>query len=148
MLGTVGAEILDQHIALVEKVVKEAVAFGVSNVERQGTLIAIAGKEICGLSAKEGGAPAARVVALARAFDLDDLRAEIAEDLSAERTGQNARSIENAQPVQCGRWIDGYHQHIQDTGTVEDERFCHSWMREAVCPFVSREGRTGGTDDG
>ena len=66
-------------------------------------LAAIAGMEIGGAeiaavaAGDEGRTPVARVVARLRAFDLDNIGAEIGEQLPAPRTGEDAGEFENAQ---------------------------------------------------
>ena len=45
----------------------------------------------------EGGAPAAGIVAGAFALDLDDVGAEVGEDLARPRPGENAGEFEDAQ---------------------------------------------------
>ena len=44
--------------------------------------------------------PGARVVALARLFDLDDARAHVGEQHRAVRAGQHAREVENGDSVE------------------------------------------------
>jgi len=51
----------------------------------------------------EGWAPGAGIVAVARALDLDDVGAQISEDLSGPGAGQNAGKFEYAQSSQGAR---------------------------------------------
>jgi hypothetical protein len=51
----------------------------------------------------EGRAPGAGIVAAPGAFDLDDVGAEIGEDLSGPGAGQNAGKFEDAQSSQGAR---------------------------------------------
>jgi hypothetical protein len=50
------------------------------------------------LSRDEGWAPVARIIADTRPLNLDDLCAEIREQLSGPRSGENAGKFENADP--------------------------------------------------
>src|SRR5439155_10751773 len=85
------------------EVIEELQPVRLAQIERDGLLVAIAGKVVRAEFADKRRAPAARVVAGAGPFDLDDLGAEIAEQLAAERTSQDARDIENAKVGKRGR---------------------------------------------
>src|SRR5581483_1458822 len=67
-------------------------------IERHRLLPSIDGEEVGADAVDEGRAQAARFVAAARLFDLDDARAGVGEHLGAERSGEDAREIgdENA----------------------------------------------------
>ena len=94
-LGHAGTEALDGDVALGCQAMGESAAFGLLEVDDHAALVAV--------DAEEDGAelvflerrPAAGFVAQAEGFDLDDVRAEIAQRLRAERAGENAREIQH-----------------------------------------------------
>ena len=65
VFGTIGAEIFDKDIAAVKQIVEELAPFGLSDVERERALIAIARKEIGGEGPLKGWAPTAGIIAAA-----------------------------------------------------------------------------------
>src|SRR5262249_4438146 len=65
-------------------------------VEGDGPLVAVAGQEVGAERAEVGRPPLARLVALAGPLHLDDVGAEVAEHLAAERAGQDARGVQDA----------------------------------------------------
>src|SRR5262249_32091237 len=83
-------------------------------VERDAALVAVA-REVVGAQGRQTGQrqewrpPGTRLVAGAGALDLDDLRAEVAEHLSAERSSQHARGVQHAQPGQRRPMLFGHH---------------------------------------
>ena len=66
-------------------------------IEGDALLVAVDAEEI-GAPAADERLPRPGVVAVARVFDLDDLGAHVAEEHGAERTGEDAGEIEDAQP--------------------------------------------------
>src|SRR5207247_2261912 len=94
--GAVGTEVLQEDVAAFDKAAKEALPLRTGEVDGDGALAAVARKVIGAESAEERRAPFARLVAIAGALDLDDVRAEVAEDLSAERAGEHARGVQDA----------------------------------------------------
>ncbi len=106
-----GAEILDQHVGLVEEPLEDgAVGLGLE-VERDRLLAAVDRGEI-GRFAVAEGTVFARVVALARRLDLDHARAHLGHQHGAIGPGEDARQIddENARKRPCGGHRDAFHR--------------------------------------
>jgi aminoglycoside phosphotransferase family enzyme/predicted kinase len=100
-VGAGGFEVFQKHIAAPHQLLKEPYAFGLGEVEGDGTLVAVAREIVRAERTDERWAPAARLVAAAGPFDLDDLGPEVAEDLPTERGGQHPRCIQDAD---SGQW--------------------------------------------
>src|SRR5262249_35148637 len=71
----------------------------VLEVERDALLAAIDECEVERAAVEEGAERARRITAAA-ALDLDHARTELAEQHGAERTGENARQVEDEDPVE------------------------------------------------
>src|SRR5262249_7230799 len=97
-------EVLDHGVALGDKAPGQRLAGRLRDVDGDRALVAVGG-EVVGalgrvlavLAAEVGRAPFARVVAGAGPLDLDHVGAEVAEELRAGRTGEDARHVEDAQ---------------------------------------------------
>src|SRR5574337_1204155 len=81
-------KVLDDHIAASRKFTGKGEAAFVFEVEREALLVAIAAQVIGRLPAKKRRPPVARLIADARAFDLDDLSAQVAQHHRAVRSRQ------------------------------------------------------------
>ena len=82
-------------------------ALGPRHVDGNGSLVAAGGEIVAALPVvlsvgilQEGWSPAADLVAGSRAFDFDDVGAEVTQDLSARRRRQNPAEIEHANTCQ------------------------------------------------
>ena len=102
-----GLEVLDQNIAVRHEFLRESLAFRRAEVDGDRALVAVSAGVIGALArllalviALIGWREAARIVPAARALHLDHFRAEIAEDLRAMRSGQDAREIEYLNSVE------------------------------------------------
>src|SRR5262245_17393832 len=95
-----GTEILDDDIALLGKRMKQLDSYALSQVESYAALVPIARKIISAERTCKRRAPRPGLIAGARPLDFNHLGAQICQDLTAKRTGQYARSINNAYPVQ------------------------------------------------
>ena len=80
--------------------VEDRAPFGLLEVERDAFLVAVDAEEVRALALEKRRAPRARVVALARLFDLDDARAHVGEQHRAIRARQHARQVENRDSVE------------------------------------------------
>ncbi|MNR04670.1 hypothetical protein D3C85_1206500 [compost metagenome] len=97
-------EVLDQHIRLRCQLAHQALALGLGEVDGQRTLVAV-GRQVVGSLAgvlavgvlKEGRPPGARIIAAARALDLDHFGAEVGEYLPGPGPGQHSRQIQHPQ---------------------------------------------------
>ena len=95
-------EILDQHVRARRELAHDAAPFLALEIELDRALAAIGSVEIGGSEMAavgrldEGRSPAAGVVSGALAFDLDDVGAEIGQNLPRPRTCQNAGKFEHA----------------------------------------------------
>ena len=117
-----GLVVLEQDIALRDHPPGQALTLRRCQVDRDRALVAVRRVEIdavveqffavCVL--QEGRAPAAHIVAGAGTLDLDDVGAEVGQDLGRRRPGQDAGQVENAESFQrtghagfqsgCGAW--------------------------------------------
>src|SRR5581483_4718320 len=70
-----GAEVLDEHVGVRDEPREDRAPLGPLEVERDALLVAVDAHEVRALPVHERWSPGARVVALARLFDLDDARA-------------------------------------------------------------------------
>jgi hypothetical protein len=95
-------EVFHQDVALRDQLPRDRLALRLRDVERDRALVAVDPDEIGALlGARHGGRrETARVVAAARLFDLDHVGAKVGQHLRAGRPGQNARQIEDFQPLQ------------------------------------------------
>src|SRR6202030_526913 len=102
-------EILDQHVGARYQLPDDALAVGRGEIGLDRALAAIGAVKIGGAEMTavgrldEGRAPGAGIVAGARALDLDDVSAEIGEQLAGPRTGQNPGQLQYAQTSQRTR---------------------------------------------
>ena len=102
-----GLEVLDQNIAVRHEFLRESLAFRRAEVDGDRALVAVSARVIGALArllalviALIGWREAARIVPAAGALHLDHFRAEIAEDLRAMRSGQDAREIKYLNSVE------------------------------------------------
>src|SRR5262249_29636685 len=76
------------------QLIKEVQPFRLGEIERQSTFVAIARKIVGAQGPEERRPPGTGVISLAWPFHLEDLGAQIAQDLTAQRSRQDARSIQ------------------------------------------------------
>ena len=107
LLRALGAEVLDEYVRLSEQSVEDLAALGLRHVQRERALRAVARKEVGGKVAEEGRTPAAGVVSLAGAFELDDVGTQIGEELPAERPREHPCRIEHPHARQRRNRIAG-----------------------------------------
>jgi hypothetical protein len=92
-----GLEVLDDDMGAPCQPFDERRPFGLREIDGDGALVAVGGKEIGGVAALKKRRPeGARLVALARLFDLQNLGAQIAQDLRGPRSRQHAAQIEDS----------------------------------------------------
>ena len=94
-----GPEILDHDVGLLEQLVHDLLAVGLGEVERDALLAAIEGHEEMAFAVRTAGprtGALARVVAAVGILDLDDLGSHVRKDLRAERAGDHARKVDDA----------------------------------------------------
>ena len=109
-------EVLNNDLTFSGKFANQFSAFGLRKVDRYRTLVAVGGEVIGGVALRairmrgEGRTPGARVVSRARLFNLDDVGAQIAENLRRPRPSEHAGKIE--------------HAHAGEAG-LRDGRVCH-----------------------
>ncbi len=94
-----GAVILDQHIALADQPRQHLAPLGRAQIEGDRPLVAVIGGEIPAQPVAYGALMAHRI-ALAGRFHLDDVGAHIGEQHRAERAGEDAGEVENANSAQ------------------------------------------------
>ena len=99
-------EILDQHVAAGQQAPDQGLALAAGDVDRDRALVAV-GAEIVGalrgralLALDVGRPPFAGVVAGTRPLDLDDVGAEVAQQLRAARARQDPGQVQHANPSQ------------------------------------------------
>ena len=99
-------EVLDEHIAVFDQIADQLLALGLGNVAGQRTLVAVGAQVIRRLGRvmafavfQKGRAPAARVVARPRSFDLDHVSPQIGQVLGTPRTGQHARQVKDSDAI-------------------------------------------------
>ena len=93
-------EILDDDVGGAREIQHDLAGFGMREIERQARLARVDPDEVRGLIGPAGfhlRVAASRVVAFARALDLDHARAQIGEQPCAVRAGQHAREVENGE---------------------------------------------------
>jgi hypothetical protein len=103
-------EIFDDDVGLAAEIADDAPAVGRGEVDGDRLLAAIAAEIVSGFGRvapvrvlQKRRPPAARVVAAARLFDLDDLGAEVGEQLRAPRAGKHARQIDDGKMSERSR---------------------------------------------
>ena len=80
--------------------------FRIRKIECNRLFVAVARKVIGAQIAQERRTPHSRFVAAFGVFDLDDFRAEVAQDLATKRPRQNARRIEDSNSRQRPATVD------------------------------------------
>src|SRR5258708_2163243 len=104
-------EVLDQHIGLRRKLTHDAFAVLALEIAFDRALatvgrVEIGSAEIALLAFDERRSPSARIVTGLLALDLDDVRAEVGEQLSGPRAGENAGQFQHANAGQrAWLWI-------------------------------------------
>src|SRR6185436_2625962 len=88
-------EIFDEDVRLRDQLVEHRATLRFLEIERDAFFIPVNTQVVRALAAEKRRTPRTRVVALAGLLDLDDARAEIAEQHCAIRSREHARQIEN-----------------------------------------------------
>ena len=88
-------EVLDHDVGRGDEPSDEGHAFGRAQIGRHRALVAVQREEVGGVVPGERRSPVPRVVALARALDLDHVRAQVGEDHGAQRAGQDAGEVDD-----------------------------------------------------
>ena len=95
-------EVFHQDVALQCQLFDQSLTFGLGNVNRDRTFIAVAGGEIAGVRGvltlrilHKGRAPMARVVTLAGLFDFDDIGTHVGQHLRTPGAGEHPREVED-----------------------------------------------------
>ncbi len=89
------AEVLDQHVGLLDQLLQHRLAFGLLGVQRQRALVAVEHREVQRVDVGNVAQLRARDVARAGALDLDDVRTEPREQLGARRTGLDMGEVDD-----------------------------------------------------
>ena len=99
-------EVFHKNIAVLDQLANQALAFGLGNVASDRAFVAVGAQVIGRLGGvlaesvlQKRRAPAARVIAAARALDFDDVCTKVGQSLCTPRARQNAGKIENADAV-------------------------------------------------
>ena len=93
-------EVFDQHIGVFEQLEHHLAPGRVGHVHAYRALVAVDASEIRGHACVvERRTPGAGLVAFG-AFDLDDVRAMVAQNLRTQRAAQNAREIDDFQSIE------------------------------------------------
>src|SRR4029079_12548303 len=98
-------EILDHHVGRLEQLAHDLLSIGLGEVERDALLAAVEGHEEVAFAIGAAGARTgafARVVTAVGVLDLDDLGAHVREYLRAERPGDDAREVDDADAGERG----------------------------------------------
>ena len=103
-------EVLHQDVAAGDQAARQGLAFGLRDIKGQGAFVAVRAEVVGGLRGvlarlvlEEGRAPFAGVVAFARPLDLDDVAAQVAEQLGAGRAREDTGQVEDAEAGErCG----------------------------------------------
>ena len=96
-----GLEILHHHMRATRQPLHQRSTLWLRQIDGDGFLVAIGGKKIGGVAGaavraiQERRTEAPRLVAFARPFDLDDVRAEIAKNLRRPRSRQHPGKIQH-----------------------------------------------------
>ncbi|MGY4369474.1 hypothetical protein ACVW1A_005539 [Bradyrhizobium sp. LB1.3] len=91
-----GAEVLDQHVALLDQLGEDFLALGVLGVERDRALVVVEHGEIQAVHVRDVLQLATGDVTHARTFHLDHVGAEPGQQLCAGRSGLDVGEVENA----------------------------------------------------
>ena len=89
-----GTKLFDDHVGTAREFVHDLLTFGCLQVHGERPLSSIHHEERIGDVVHDGG-NGAHVVAQFRVFDLDHLRAEVAQELRTERTWQEPREVQH-----------------------------------------------------
>ncbi len=103
LLHRAGQEVLHEHVCLGEERFHDGAPFGFRQVERQRALAAVDRSEVRGVALRvERRAEEPCLVARGR-LHLDHVRAVVGQHLRAERAGEDAGEIDDANAVQGAR---------------------------------------------
>src|SRR5262249_25973208 len=113
-----GEEVLDEHVGAARKLEREPRALRLLEVHRDPALVAIDGGE--GGAHLPGPAQRAQIIAAPRPLELDDVRAEVAEECGAVRSRDDAGEIEDANALEHGSpsWRGGAIPSRTESGDV------------------------------
>ena len=90
-------QVIDEDVGAVYHALQDRLALGGGDVERQAALVAVRGHKVGGFAVDERRPPATRLVALAAALDLDDVRAHVAQVHGAVRPRQRLGHVDDAE---------------------------------------------------
>ena len=96
-------KVVDDDIRALDQPPRNLGAFLRLQIDRDRFLVAIDRQKVRADVADERRPPSPRLVAASGLFDLDDARSPVAEELRAERAGQDAREIGDENAVQRQR---------------------------------------------
>jgi hypothetical protein len=94
------AEVLDHHVAGLDQPREDLGACLGLRVERDAALVAVQHREVEAVDAGDVAQLAARRVAFAGLFDLDDVGAEESQDLSGRRSGLDVSHVQDTHAFQ------------------------------------------------
>ncbi len=110
LLEAADLEVLQHDIGFHREAAHQRLAFGVGDVDRDRALVAVGAEVVRGVARllagrvlQPGRAPRARVVAGAGALHLDDVGAEIGQQLSRPRAREHAREVQHLDALQGAR---------------------------------------------
>src|SRR5262249_37842618 len=93
-LHRAGPEVLQHDVRLADQLSQDVLAFRSFHVEGEALLAPVHGHEV-GRLATDERRPPARVVALGRLLDLDDLGPHVTEEHGAEWAGEDPREVDD-----------------------------------------------------
>ena len=89
------AVILDHHVAFLQELEKKLLALGPLHVENDAALVAMQAHEVRRFAARDGHAPAAREITIARRLYLDQLRAIVGQHGGTERPRERVGEVKH-----------------------------------------------------
>ena len=95
------SEVLDHDVGCADEATESAGAHIALQVERDALLVSVQAEKKRA-PARAVGRPRARIVPMGRLFDLDDLRAHVAEHHRAIGAGEHAREVDDAESIEGG----------------------------------------------
>ena len=143
-LGGAGAKALHGDVRPVGEPQQRLEPLRRLQVERERALARVRGEEHDAAAFEEPRAPVARLVAAAGMLDLDDVRAQRAEDLGGGRPCERARQVEHAD---AGEGAEGHRLHHRDTALCEDAGSVQFDRRRRLRIELELPDRLRGRDD-
>ncbi len=122
LLHDAGPEVVEHDVGGRDQLAQHLLAFGAAQVERQRALVAVERREV-EAEAVAHDALLAHRVAVVDVLDLDHLGAHVREEHRAERAGQDARQVDDADALQ----LHGKAERESESCIVEREAGRSQW---------------------